>query len=445
MHIHLDPLGGWSGDMFVAALLDAFPDHLGAVEAAVARLALGPAAQVRLVPHGDGTLTGRRFLVAAEDRPAMRQDAEGHHHGPDHHHHDHAHGGHAHEPHGAAPGHRAWSEIQTLLAGARLDPQTLDHALGIFRPLARAEAEVHGVDEADVAFHEVGAVDSIVDIVAAAEIMTQIGPATWSSAPLPLGSGRVMTQHGILPVPAPATALLMRGLLTIDDGIAGERVTPTGAAVARYLLKRDPAPSTPRRLVRSGIGFGSRRLNGISNCLRALVSEPEQVTAAGGLAGFTHRELGVVTFEVDDQSPEDLGNGLERIRALEGVHDVIQSVAFGKKNRLATQVQVLASPAALEAAIAACFTETTTIGLRFHTVQGAALQRISEGVEVDGRALRVKLVRRPDGSVTGKTEAADVAGEAGHAARARLRHEAAARIVHQEGHRLQPSDPGDRP
>ncbi len=287
-----------------------------------------------------------------------------------------------------------------------------------------------------MSFHEVGAIDSIVDIVAAAEIIARLGTVTWWSSPLPLGSGRIRTQHGILPVPAPATALLLRGLSTIDDGIPGERVTPTGAAVARYLLPRDrPAPQ-PRRLVATGTGFGTRVIPGISNCLRVLVFEPETANVPAIPTAFTHRELGVITFEVDDQSAEDLANGLDRIRALAGVHDVIQSVAFGKKGRMATQVQVLAAPATLESVIASCFIETTTIGLRFHTVQGAALRRVAEAVDVDGRSLRVKLVQRPDGSVTAKTEASDVSGGADHAARVRLRRQAEDQAIRSDPHRF---------
>lgn len=448
----MDPLGGWSGDMFAAALLDAFPEHWPAVEAAVASLDLGPSAACRVVPHRDGAgLTGARFTVAAEGAPPS--DGE---HGRDHAlsphaHAPHAHGAHGHDDDGAGDGvrdqagphrHRAWLDIREMLAHAGLASPVLEHAVGIFKLLARAEAEVHGVSEEAVAFHEVGAVDSIVDIVAAAQLLALIGPAAWTSAPLPLGSGRVRTQHGILPVPAPATALLLRGLTTIDDGIPGERVTPTGAAIARYLLLGEPPARTPRRLLRTGTGFGSREMPGISNCLRALVFEPEPALEGGGEAGFTHRDLGVITFEVDDLSAEDLATGLDHIRALPGIHDVIQAVAFGKKGRVATQVQVLVAPPALDRAIAACFTETTTIGLRFHRVQGAALRRVSGSVEVEGRSIGVKLVARPGGVVTAKAEASDVAARAGHAARVRLRRDAEATAVEREGHGLAAARPG---
>ncbi len=417
MEIHLDPLGGWSGDMFAAALLDAFPEFLPAVEGAVAGLGLGPDAGLSLVPHRDHALTGRRFLVVGEHRHAPAA-------------HDHPH------DHDGSHPHRHWSDIRAAIARAPLDRTVKDHAVAIFRLLAQAEAEVHGVAEDEVAFHEVGAVDSIVDVVAAAQLIALTDASAWSSAPLPLGSGRVRTQHGILPVPAPATALLLRGLATIDDGIPGERVTPTGAAIARHLLLGEGPVPTPRRLLRTGTGFGSRIVPGLSNCLRALVFEPDLASASSGGDAFGHRDLGVVTFEVDDLSAEDLSNGLDHVRALPGVHDVVQSVVFGKKGRVATQVQVLAAPEAMDRAIAACFTETTTIGLRFHTVRGAVLRRTAETVAVDGRDLRVKLVRRPDGSVTAKTEASDVAADLGHAARLALRRDAEASGVRAGADRL---------
>ncbi len=409
--------------MFVAALLDAFPEHWAAVERAVGSLDLGPEASLRLVPHRDEAgLTGRRFLVGAgspQDGGAPTRGPGHHHRHHPHDHHDHHHddgGRHRHE-------HRSWRSIRALLLGSRLDTRVQREAVAIFGVLAEAEAQVHGVAAEDVSFHEVGAVDSIVDIVAAAQLIALVDARHWTAAPLPLGSGRVTTAHGILPVPAPATALLLRGLSTIDDGVPGERVTPTGAAIARHLLAGTEAGEPrPRRLMRGGTGFGTRRLPGLSNCLRVLVFEP--VAAAAPASAFSHRDLGVVTFEVDDLSAEDLSHGLDHIRALEGVHDVVQGIVFGKKGRVATHVQVLVAPERLDDAIRLCFEETTTIGLRFHMVQGAALPRGFDTVAVDGRSLRVKHVARPGGGRTAKTEAADVADQPGHAARVRLRREA---------------------
>ncbi len=388
-HIHLHPLGGAAGDMFVACVLDAFPEHrAAAVEAAASLAHVG----CRVMPFEDGTLTGSRFVV--EDAP--------HTHG---HGHSHAH----------------WRDIRARLEDSPLAPAVRAHAIGIFAVLAEAEGRVHGVPADAVTFHEVGAADSVADIVATAVVIEAVGPARWSVASLPLGGGTVQTAHGTMPVPAPATALLLEGFAMHDDGIAGERVTPTGAAILRYLqCGAAPARGTLRR---SGYGFGTRRLPGISNCLRVLVFEETGANATPG-----HRELAVISFEVDDQSGEDLATGLDRLRAVPGVHDVLQMAAFGKKGRLATHVQVLAVPDALDAAVAACFRETTTIGLRTHTVEGRALLRRFAAVEIDGQEATVKLVERPgeDGAsvVTGKAEADHLRPVASHAARMRLRQEA---------------------
>lgn len=377
--------------MFVAACLDARPGLWPEVEAAVAALGLGPEAACRLVAHNDGVLAGRRFTVAAEAAHGHRH--ESHRHGP----------------------HRAWAEIREMLTNAALDKSVAERAVEIFSLLAKAEAEVHGLDEPEVTFHEIGAVDSLVDIVAAALLIDRLAAARWTASPLPLGGGRVMTAHGFLPIPAPATALLLRGLPTIDDGIPGERVTPTGAAIARHLIDDAPRRAPARTIQANGTGFGAKSFPGISNCLRIVLFE--ELAAPSML----HEEVGVIEFEIDDQSAEDLSLGLDQLRARDGVLDVVQSVVFGKRGRVGVQVRVLTEPARLDEAIEACFVETATIGLRHHIVRRAVLARGVEEVEVGGRRLRVKTVERPGGRITGKTEAVDVAGQPGHAARSALR------------------------
>ena len=400
-HIHLQPLGGIAGDMFAACLLDALPQHRDAVVHAAQTVAF---VECALLAHDDGTLTGRRFMVHTGPSAAHTHN----NHSGDHHAHD----------HGA---HTDWRDIRARLVSSALQPAVQAHAVGIFAVLAEAEGRVHGKAADDVIFHEVGAADSIADIVAAAILIDAIGPATWSVASLPIGGGTVRTAHGIMPVPAPATALLLQGFAMHDDGIAGERVTPTGAAILRYLGCASTPPSGALR--HSGYGFGSRRLGGISNCLRAMVFDTAEASQAS-----SHRELAVISFEVDDQSGEDLATGLERVRATPGVHDIVQMPAFGKKSRLAVHVQVLAAPGALDAAVDACFRETTTIGLRTHLVQGRALPRRFATVEVEGHPLTVKLVERPNAAgapcLTGKAEADHVRPIPTHAARAHLRHDA---------------------
>ena len=423
MDIHLDPLGGLSGDMFAAALLDAFPEHWPRVQSAIASLNLGAAAECWLAPHHDHFFAGSRFVVGA-DASTDRPSAAGQNHPSSA---DKRAGRHEH-----ARGHRGWADIRAELGRSGVDTDVKKHAIAIFELLAEAEAKVHGVEVDSVAFHEVGAIDSIVDIVAAAQLIALIRADLWTSAPLPIGSGRIDTAHGVLPVPAPAAALLIRGLTMIDDGVPGERVTPTGAALARYLISPDaPLSGRIRELKRSGVGFGARTLPGLSNCLRVLVFDEAAAAAAGPIG---RRRLAVITFEVDDQCPEDLAAGLDHIRAAQGVLDVTQSAVVGKKGRMAAHVQVLLEPRELENVIAACFEETTTIGLRHQLTEGAVLRRHVETVETDGGKLQVKIVERPGGVRTGKAEAADVAHHRSHAARTRLRREAAAQAL----------DPNDR-
>ena len=409
MHIQIDPVGGMAGDMFVAALLDAFPPLEAAVQAAVRAAGLPARFCCDLVPHADHALRGRRFLVMETDRP---------HHHPHHPHRPHAHAHEHADVHDHAPdpehGHRPFAEIRAALTAAPLESGVRDHALAIFTSLAEAEAEVHGATTDTVSFHELGEWDSIADIVAAAAIIQALSPATWSVGPLPLGSGFVSSAHGLLPVPAPATALLLRGLAVRDDGIGGERVTPTGAAIARHLASLPGKAPRERRLLGAGLGFGTRSLPGISNCVRVL--------AFDDAASEAHRgdRVTSIEFEVDDQTPEDLAIGLDHLRAHPGVLDVLQTPAFGKKGRVAISVRVLCRSAAEDEVAALCFLETTTLGVRLLDVRRHTLLRSSSTVEVGGRPVDRKTADRGLHSTT-KVEAESLRDVAGHEARERLR------------------------
>jgi uncharacterized protein (DUF111 family) len=165
----------------------------------------------------------------------------------------------------------------------------------------------------------------------------------------------------------------------------------------------------------SGYGFGTRKLPGISNCVRVLAFEAAE--------DFASERVAVLECEIDDQSAEDLASGIERLRATAGVLDVIQAPAFGKKGRMVTQLRALAKPEACEQVLAAIFVETTTIGVRHALVERRALPRRAEAVEIDGQTVRRKVVERPSGP-TAKAEADDVGGAGGHAARKALRRRA---------------------
>ncbi|MBX7187775.1 MAG: LarC family nickel insertion protein [Vicinamibacteria bacterium] len=403
MHIRIDPVGGLAGDMFVAAMLDAFPPLEASVRDAVRAAGLPERFRCDLVPHADHALTGRRFLVV-ETTPS---DPHGHAHDHPHQHaHEHAHD-HEH-------GHRPFAEIRGGLNAAPLDPGVRDHALAIFTALAEAEAQVHGATTDTVSFHELGEWDSIADIVAAAAIIHALGPATWSVGALPLGSGFVKSAHGLLPVPAPATTLLLRGLDVRDDGVPGERVTPTGAAIARHLTSLPGSAPRERRLLGTGLGFGTRSLPGISNCVRVLVFD----AALGDAATGDH--VTSIEFEIDDQTPEDLAIGLDRVRAHAGVLDVLQTPAIGKKGRVVVSVRVLCRASAEDEVAQLCFLETTTLGLRLRDVRRHTLSRASSTVDVEGRAIDRKRADRGAHSTT-KVEAESLRDVAGHEARERLR------------------------
>ena len=438
MEIHLDPLGGLSGDMFVAALLDAFPEHWPHVQSTIASLKLGEEGECKLAPHRDHAFAGRRFLVGT-DRAALSpsgvKQRAGSHGDSSHSHEGSAHYEHVHA-HEHRTGHKAWADIRVELERSTLDADVKKHVLAIFNLLAEAEAKVHGVEVDAVTFHEVGAVDSIVDIVAAAQLISLIHADRWTSAPLPIGSGRINSAHGILPIPAPAAALLLKGLPVISDGISGERVTPTGAALAAYLIEpRASLGAHAFRMSRTGVGFGARILPGVSNCLRALAFDEATPLARSTVADpIDRRQLAVITFEVDDQSPEDLAAGLDHIRGLHEVFDVTQTSVIGKKGRMAAHVQILVSPRELDNVIVACFEETATIGLRYQLTEGAILRRRVETIEIAGDRLQVKIVERPGGMQSGKAEAADVASHRGHLKRTRLRGEAVALALNVRDH-----------
>ncbi len=379
MHYHLDPVGGVAGDMFVAALLDMEPDSTAATLAAIRDSGLDPSVAVSHDDFNDGVLTGSRFTVG---KPECT--------------HHHAH----------------WSAIKKNLSDSALSPAVTDRAIAIFADLAEAEAKVHNKAVSDVAFHEVGAWDSIADIVAAAYLIESLGPCTWSIGPIPIGKGRVKTEHGLLPVPAPATVLLLDGFEFIDDGFPGERITPTGAAIIKHLKPSQGIGKTARVLQRSGYGFGTRTFKGMSNILRVLEFSKTTMSSV-----FSSDTVMVLNFEIDDQTAEELAVGLQKIRERQGVIDVIHSPVMGKKGRLLTSVQVLVRPGNAEDVINVCFHETTTLGIRQQVKARAILNRSELETEQD---IRVKIVERP-GGITAKADIDNIANIDGHQHRQKRR------------------------
>jgi hypothetical protein len=285
--------------------------------------------------------------------------------------------------------HRAYADIRAMLTTSRLPPRVRDTALAIFARLADAEGRVHGVPADAVAFHEVGAVDSIVDIVGTAIGLAALEIDAVYVSTLPLGSGTVPSQHGVIPVPAPATLELLRGFaVRLGDG-AGELVTPTGAAIIAALAR--PEAAVPAmRIDAIGYGAGARVQADRPNVLRLL-----RGCAAAAVAGD---ELVEIATNIDDSSPELYDHVMELLLSA-GARDVWLAPAQMKKNRPGTVLHVLAEPAARDALAAIVLRETSAIGVRFHAVQRIVLPRSQVTVGTEYGAVQVKLAHAPDGTV----------------------------------------------
>jgi uncharacterized protein (DUF111 family) len=217
-----------------------------------------------------------------------------------------------------------------------------------------------------------------------------------SVGPVPHGGGYITTAHGKIPAPAPATLELLRGFTFHSDGVQGERVTPTGAAILAHLSpEQDASPSGSLRA--TGYGFGARELPQLSNVLRVSVFETANLVA--------RERVAVLEFEIDDQTAEDLAIGLDRVRSVEGVLDVAQWAVLGKKGRLGAHVQVLCHPDAQEAAAAKCLSETATLGVRMSLATRKTLPRTL----TRWRDLQVKEARLETGETKRKLESDDLA------------------------------------
>ena len=359
---YLDAFSGISGDMTVGALLDlGLP--LAAVRDAIAQLRLEGV-------EVDATRIERSGIGATK----FHVRVHGEH--PDHGHHAHHHG------------HRAYADIRALLERSALDARVRADALAIFARLADAEGRVHGVPTERVEFHEVGALDAIVDVVGAALGFAHLGAEAIHASALPLGQGRVRSAHGPLPVPAPAVVELLAGRpVRLDDG-AAELVTPTGAAIVAALARTEPVPEL--RISAVGYGAGERTLTDRPNLLRILVGEP----ALG--AGVD--EVVVLETTIDDMSPQLYEHVLDRLFAA-GARDAFLVPVVMKKSRPATMLRVLAAPADRERLATIVLAETSSIGLRWTTWRRTVLPREERTVETPYGAVRVKIARAPDGTV----------------------------------------------
>jgi uncharacterized protein (TIGR00299 family) protein len=268
-----------------------------------------------------------------------------------------------------------------MIEGSSLSENVKKSAQKIFFRLAEAEAFVHGVEIGHIHFHEVGGVDSIVDIVGTAICLDYLGIGEIYASPLPFGNGFVETAHGRLPVPAPATAELLRGMPIHFDCGPGERVTPTGAAILAALANGYGAPPG-MKVTAIGCGAGSRDFDDMPNILRLVLGEKT------GQVG--RDEIYVMETHIDDMNPEILGFLMERLLA-QGALDVAFSPLQMKKNRPGVKLTVLSPPAGLDALARLVLAESTAAGVRYYPVERMTLARAEEERDTSLGKVRVKL------------------------------------------------------
>jgi len=280
---------------------------------------------------------------------------------------------------------RTWPSIDSMIAGAGLRPAVREMARKVFRKIAQAEAQVHGTTPEKVHFHEVGAVDSIVDIVGACAMIAWLDPDAIACSPLPIGHGTVQSRHGVLPLPAPATLLCLAGVPTVPLDVEGETVTPTGAAIVASLSSsfvRWPA-IVPEA---AGWGAGTHDLGAHPNLLRVVLGPPSSTPAAAEDSG-THA---VLEANVDDMTGELAGHVISALMR-EGALDVSILPTTAKKGRPGMLLSVISSVAQREQVARAILRETTTIGVRWHVVHRIERERRIEVVSTPWGQVPVKV------------------------------------------------------
>lgn len=369
--------------MILGALLDlGLP--LDDLRAALGSLSadLGKVSTTRVLRSG---ISATKFHAHLHE-PAHSHDHEhphdqAHPHAPEHPH-DHE-DPHAHEHH-----HRSLKEINALIARSALSATARDRAVHLFERLGEAEAAIHAMPLEKIHLHEVGAIDSIIDIVGAVHALEQLGADRIVSSPLNVGSGTVHCAHGVFPVPAPATARLLEGVPVYSGDVQMELVTPTGALiVSSYAESFGPLP--PMTIDKIGYGAGDRDPKAHPNVLRMIVGESARVAHA-------HRVLEIVC-EIDDMNPQLFGPLMDRLHQA-GALDVFYAPVQMKKNRPGTLVTVLARPEDREKLSGILFSETTTIGVRYQEMMRECLDRELVTIETPLGPVRFKVARR-DGRV----------------------------------------------
>jgi pyridinium-3,5-bisthiocarboxylic acid mononucleotide nickel chelatase len=363
-HIHIEMIGGLAGDMFLAAALDAGFVTFDGLQKTLNDAGLGVVEVVaeRVLRQGISA-THVRF----EGEPVSQPQPE-----------------------------RLWRDIDAMLVASALDAPVRERARSMFRALAEVEARVHGMTPEEVHFHEVGAVDSILDFVGAAYIIERLG-ASWSTSAAPQGQGMIRTAHGLVPALAPATAHLLERFPLSPREVRGELVTPTGAAILRELK---PAWSPPTGVLSgTGFGAGTKDWPGLANVVRLTCYEVDEARPGALL----REEVVRLVCEIDDQSAEQLAQ-LDEVLFSAGALDVVRTAVAMKKGRVGTQLAALALPADAERLARLILIHSTSFGVRVEPVSRYKLERRMITVETPWGAVPAKIGMMDGRAIKGAPE-----------------------------------------
>ena len=372
LHIHLDPMGGISGDMFISAMIDADSSLQNLAKTISTKIIKD--IEISIKKASINHISGTKFSVTLLSKTHNN--------------------------------HRSFKDIKKIIEESYLNKRVKDISINIFNVLAKAESQVHGVSIDKVSFHEIGAWDSIIDNIIAAAIIDKLetnNQVTWSCSPIPIGKGSIKTDHGILAIPAPATSILLKNMPIIDDGIEGERTTPTGAAILSIIKPFPDIASASKgtlNIYKQGIGIGNKDLKIIPNVLRVLIFKSNKAS----IKNTSNDVVSEISFDIDDQSPEDLALSLDLIAKNNGVLDIIQNPKFGKKRRIIINVIILAKVEKSKEIIELIFNETNTIGLRHSIISRFILNREISKMSY----FNIKSTQRPSGKIIKKVESNDI-------------------------------------
>lgn len=364
--LYLDCGMGAAGDMLAAALLELLPDP-GAFVAELNALGF-PGVHIRTEPTVKCGITGTHFAVTVHGQ----EEGHGQHH-HHHHHHEHEHK-HAHEHH-----HSGLHEIEHIVQGHLALPERVKRdVLAVYRQLAEAESHAHGIPVSDIHFHEVGTMDAIADITAVCLLMDRLAPGEVIASPVHTGSGQVRCAHGILPVPAPATAYLLRDVPIYGGTVQGELCTPTGAALLKHFVTRF-GDMPVMRVSAIGYGCGKKDFEA-ANCVRALLGETEN--AAGSVLNLS--------CNLDDMTAEAVSFAMERLFDA-GALEVYTLSAGMKKSRSGLLLRVICRPQDRETIVQTIFRHTSTIGIRESVNRRYVLEREIQTVDTAYGPVRKKI------------------------------------------------------